>query len=90
MFLRVLVDDVTSALNEDPKWADYWESSVKTNVYSPDLLRHIVDKLTFITVPKQPSSMGGNRYIAMGCSRFYGRDTQGKIERFARRQRSRG
>ena len=52
--LRVLVDDVTSALNEDPKWADYWESSVKTNVYSPDLLRHIVDKLTFITVPKQP------------------------------------
>ena len=58
--LRVLVDDVTSALNEDPKWADYWESSVKTNVYSPDLLRHIVDKLTFITVPKQPPPpMGG-------------------------------
>ena len=52
--LRVLVDDVTSALNEHPKWADYWESSVKTNVYSTDLLRHIVDKLTFITVPKQP------------------------------------
>ena len=50
----MLFDDVTAALSEVPKWADYWESSVKTNVSSPDLLRRIVDKLTFITVPKQP------------------------------------
>ena len=52
--LRVLCDDVTAALAEDPKWANYWESSVSTNVYSPDMLRAIVDKLTFITVPKHP------------------------------------
>ena len=68
--LRVLFDDVTAALSEVPKWADYWESSVKTNVYSPDLLRRIVDKLTFITVPKQPpppwEGIGTLQWDAMG------------------------
>ena len=52
--LRVMFDDITASLAEEPKWANYWESSAGTNIYSVDLLRHIVDKLTFITVPNHP------------------------------------
>ena len=45
----------TASLAEEPRWANYWESSVGTNIFSVDLLRHIADKLTFVTVPRRPS-----------------------------------
>ena len=47
MFLRVLFDDVTSALNEHPNGL-YWESSGQNKCLQPRFIGHIVDKLTFI------------------------------------------
>ena len=37
--------DVAQALSDDPKWVDYWESSVRTCKYSPDLLRTVATVL---------------------------------------------
>ena len=43
--------DVTQCLSDEPKWVEYWESSIRTCRYSSDLMRVVCDRLTFVVLP---------------------------------------
>ena len=65
--LLVPAVDVTQSLSDEPKYTEYWESSMRTCKYSSDLMRVICDRLTYVVLPHGvggvvPEWKGHSRY----------------------------